>query len=120
MPLPTRRIVEVLLGVLLIAGLATALVMGFLHEQKLNDAKTHCNLLQSPQEVSQALKEHPELKKEFEAIGSSVQVKQTEACNGNKAIVTVTYATANEKKAIEQKLAEGPYFGTAAEVIKAG
>lgn len=119
MSLPARRIVEVLLGVLLLTGLATALVVGFQHEQKLNDAKTHCNLLQSPQEVSQALKEHPELKKEFEAIGNSVQVKQTEACNGDKAIVTVTYATAQEKEAIEQKLAEGPYFGAAAELVKA-
>lgn len=97
------------------------LIAGFFlvqHQNRVADPKNNCSLLQSPSEVNSALNNNSQLTHEFESISKNVKVSQTEACDGEKAIISISYSEDSEKEKIEKKINEGPYYGVATEVVK--
>lgn len=104
--------------VLVLAALIAMAFFYIQHQKQVADPKNNCSMLQSPDEVSQALANHEDLTHRFEGIGEGVEVSQTSACDGEKAIISISYVSDAEKDSIERLLADGPYYGSAVELVK--
>lgn len=106
------------ISVLVLVAIIAAAFVYIQHQRQVADPKNNCSMLLSPDEVSQALATHEDLTDRFEGMGEGVQVYQTSACDGEKAIISITYGSDAEKESIEQLLADGPYYGSAVELVK--
>ncbi|WP_433271929.1 hypothetical protein ACQPZF_14515 [Actinosynnema sp. CS-041913] len=112
------KIVVGVVAVLVVGGGVAVARYGF--GSSSTDAHPPCDQLPSPTEVSAGLTGNKELADEIRAVGGDVSVDVGTPCDGdrNRALIQVTYGSADEREAVQRLLSAGTGFGVPVHLVE--
>lgn len=117
----TRRVGWVIAVAVVTVAAGLAIVLGGFGILPAPDlGRPACSQLPNKSAVSTALADHPDLAAQIQAAGSGVHVLSTSPCSDqpDRALVTITYRTEEERTKVDHILTTADGFGVPVELVK--
>lgn len=105
-----------LLGIPLLAG-SIVWTGGVWAQEPQEVVRPGCEWMSTEEDVDAALEKHQQLTQKIENLGEEIRVEKTLACDGNKALITISYRHQEDFSKISEAL-DDPRYEASVEVLR--